>query len=85
IANLMDFESEVICSQGDVEIVFERVEMDNYGLLLNSLPGGLNPVRCSKYSSMFMIELKLNQEWTDSLNNVSSPEYVEMIQTIQQS
>ncbi|KAK3611251.1 hypothetical protein CHS0354_003880 [Potamilus streckersoni] len=83
IANSTDFGYN--CSHGDTEILFERVERDNYGLLLNSLPGGLNPTHCSKYSSMFNINLKLDHKWTDSLNNASSPEYMGMIQKIKQS
>ncbi|KAL3863503.1 hypothetical protein ACJMK2_005257, partial [Sinanodonta woodiana] len=85
IANSMDFETVVNCRHGELEILFERVEMDNYALLSNSLPGGLDPVHCSNYSSLFNIKLKLDLEWLESLNNVSSPEYVGMIQKIQQS
>ncbi|KAL3863514.1 hypothetical protein ACJMK2_005268, partial [Sinanodonta woodiana] len=84
IANSMDFETVVNCRHGELEILFERVEMDNYALLSNSLPGGLDPVHCSNYSSFFNMNLKLDQEWTESLNNVTSPEYVGMIQKIQQ-
>ncbi|KAL3863498.1 hypothetical protein ACJMK2_005252, partial [Sinanodonta woodiana] len=35
--------------------------------------------------SMFIINLKLDQEWTESLNNVTSPEYLGTIQRLQQS